>query len=339
MPKKSTGASSGKSRSKTSKSGRRNSRIKKKQRDKFMIGAVAVASMAIAVVAVANIFGFGDVDKIDPELPLFPENIPVMDSYTENDKLCRFDFIDVGQGDSALITTPEKEYILVDTGTASSEKLLKHLDVSGVDEIEYLILSHPHNDHIGGAADVLEKYKVNHVIMPDAASTTAVFEKLYEALLEEKEGGCKIYSAKPGDTYEIDGCTMNFTGPMEIDEDEFNNCSAAFVFTYGEYDALFTGDTEKKYEKKMIASGAKLDCELYKVAHHGSDTSNCKEFIDAVTPEVSVISCGKNNTYGHPNTEIVQRLYNAGSVIFSTADCGTLSVFTDGDGYYINIGK
>ena len=338
MPKKSTGASSGKSKRKTSKSGKRNTRIKKKQRDRFITTTLIISAAAITLVAVTNLIGFGNTNNGTGAL-IPPENAANMETYTDKDKLCRFDFIDVGQGDSTLITTPNKEYILVDTGTSSSDKLMKHLEVSKVNEIDYLVLSHPHNDHIGGAVDVLEKYDVKNVIMPDAVSGTTMFEKLYEALAAEKEAGCKIYSAVPGDVYSIDNCTMNIIGPMEIDEDELNNCSACFVFSYGEYDALFTGDAEKKMEEKMISSGAKLDCELYKVAHHGSDTSSCMAFVNAVTPEVSVVSCGKGNTYGHPSTEIVQRLYDAGSSVYVTSELGTVTVLTDGDGYFVGLQK
>lgn len=324
--------------SRSGKSGRSNKKIKKKKRDRFVINAVILSGAAVLLVIASNLLGKDAGHEV--KLPvgnaqdtLTATNGEGYDVYNEADTLCRFDFIDVGQGDSALITTPNKEYILIDTGTSSAKNdLVGYLEESGVDEIDYLILSHPHNDHIGGAQKVLEEYKVNCVIMPNVVSNTAQFEKLYDAIALEKQEGCRVYPAKPGDRYEIDGCVMNMIWPAQINEDELNNCSASIVFSYGEFDALFTGDAEKKAEKQMIASGAKLDCELYKVAHHGSDTSNSDEFINAVSPEVSIISCGKNNSHGHPHTEIVQRLYDAGSEVYVTSELGTITVLTDGSG-------
>ena len=325
MPKKSSGPS---------KSRKTNKKIKRKKRDSFVTNAVILASIAIIIVAVSNISGmFSDGNKTTSNnsgASIPATNPSVQESYTDEDRLCRFDFIDVGQGDSTLITTPNKDYILIDTGTASSrDELMKHLELSSVDEIDYLILTHPHSDHIGGAERVLAEYDVKCVIMPDVATTTAQFDKLYEGLALEKQSGCKIYSAKPGDKYETDGCTMKIVGPLEIDDGELNNCSVALTFTYGEYDALFTGDAEKSAEKLILSSGRDVDCELYKVAHH-------KEFVEAITPEISVISCGKDNSYGHPNTEILERLHSIGSEIYITAELGTVTVLTDGNGYSVS---
>ncbi len=324
MPKKSTGSA---------KNGKTRKRIKKKKRDRFVTNALIISGVAILVVAAINYIGSNEnlLPDVNRKEVISPENYSEV--YDETDALCRFDFIDVGQGDSALITTPNKQYILIDTGTATSKSdLLIHLEESNVDEIDYLVISHPHSDHIGGAKAVLDEYKVNCIIMPNVVSNTSQFEKMYDAIVTEKEEGCKIFTPTPGDKYEIDGCIMNIIGPVEIDEEEFNNCSVALTFTYGEFDALFTGDTEKESEKMILSSGAYLDCELYKAAHHGSDTSSCEEFIAAVTPEVTVISCGKDNSYGHPSTKIKQRLYQFGSQVYITSEIGTVTVLTDGDG-------
>ena len=310
-------------------------RIKKKKRDRFVTNAVIISCAAIAVVAVANIAGQKS-DTGDKATP--PSDIAQHygETYTETDKTCRFEFLNVGQGDSTLITTPNGSSVLVDTGTAASrDYLTKHLENNTDGEIELLILTHPHSDHIGGAQKVLEKFEVKYIVMPDVVSTTTQFEKLCDAIAKEKEEGCVLYSAEPGDIYEIDGCTLRMTGPWEINEEELNNCSASFMFTYGSFDALFTGDSEKKAEKLMLFNAGDLDCELYKVAHHGADTSSCEEMVNAMTPQISVVSCGKDNSYGHPSTEIVQRLNNAGSAVFVTSEVGTVTVTTDGEGYSV----
>lgn len=320
-------------------------RARKKKRDRFVINAVILAVAAVIVVITANLSGAGNVKDEKPQ-----ENAPIqseavkdggtqaaVEGNVSTDAAVRFDFIDVGQGDSALITTPNKEYILVDAGTADSDKLLKHLEARSVDELDYLILSHPHSDHIGSAEDILEKYKVNCVIMSEAEATTRTFERLYDALMLEKQSsGCKVYSAKIKDKYNIDGCVIDIIGPVNCDEDNLNNCSVCFTFTYGEFDALFTGDTEATAEKELLSAGYVSDCELYKVAHHGSDTSSSERFIAEVNPEVSVISCGKDNSYGHPSTEILERLSAVGSEIYITAECGTVTVLSDGKEYSVS---
>lgn len=328
--------------SKSAKYGRTSKKVKKKKRDRFVTNAVIITGAAVLIVLASNIIE--NDTATETKLPggnaremLSSENSRNHEVYDTTENLCRFDFIDVGQGDSALITTPTKDYILIDTGTSSSKNdLAAHLRKAGVDEIDYLVLSHPHNDHIGGARKVLEDYKVNCIIMPNVVSNTAQFEKLYDAIVLEKQDGCCVYTAQAGDRYEIGGCVMSMIGPAQIDENDLNGCSASLVFTYGEFDALFTGDAESKAEEQMLASGAKLDCELYKVAHHGSDTSSSAGFISAVSPELSVISCGKNNSYGHPHTTIVQRLHDAGSEIYVTSELGTITVFTDGDGFSVH---
>lgn len=341
---------------------RTKSRARKKQRDRFVTNAVMLATAAILFVVAANIWGADSDNDVLPgkeqKENTLSTNEETNENYTDTqevskdndtgvqeapkasdispDTAVRFEFIDVGQGDSALITTPNKEYILVDAGTSDSKRLMKHLESSGVDEIDYLILSHPHNDHIGGAEDVLKKYSVKCVIMPDVVTTTSVFERLYDALVLEKESaGCSIYSANPGDIYNIDNCVIKIIGPLECDEDDYNNCSACFTFTYGEFDAMFTGDAESKVERMLLAEGLVSECELYKVAHHGSNTSSSNSFIAKASPEVSVISCGKDNSYGHPSTEIVERLSDVGSQVYITAEKGTITVFTDGSGYSV----
>ena len=333
MPKKTGGSS---------KSAKTKRKIRKKKRDKFVTGALMISGAAVLLIVAANFAGIGS-DRRD-SLPNEPISDPMLsdtditayEQYGDSDRVCRFDFIDVGQGDSALITTPDGKFILIDAGTAaSSDMLIRHLNASGVEEIEYFVISHPHNDHIGGAREVLEKYDVNHIIMSDAVSNTAQFEKLYNSILLEKEDGCKVYSAKPGDRYTVNDCIMDIIGPVEKDEENLNNSSVALTFTYGSFDAIFPGDSEKKAEELIISTGADIDCELYKVSHHGSDTSSSEAFINSVSPEVSVISCGRDNSHGHPNTEIVQRLYNSGSAVYVTSELGTVSVVTDGDGYAV----
>ncbi len=311
-------------------------KAKKKKQDRFFIYALMVAVSAILIIAALNILGKGTNSKIKLPEKGGAENSQTEAAASHSRGMCRFDIIDVGQGDCSLITTPNGKFILVDSGTSLAENtVISYLEDAGADKIDYFILTHPHNDHIGSARAVLDKFKVNCIIMPEVGASTMQFDGLYNAIVREKAGGCKVYSAEPGDSYEIDGCTMNIIGPAGIDEEEFNNCSVAFMFTYGDFDAVFTGDTEADYERRIIAGGHKLDCELYKVAHHGSDSSSCEAFVSKLTPDISVISCGVDNSYGHPSTTVIQRLVNIGSRVFITSENGTVSVLTDGKEYSV----
>jgi len=309
----------------SSKEKKSSKKVKKKNRDSFVLKAVLIALAAIAVVVIGNLPGmpFAVTDK----------DLSPRADYTGS---CVFDFIDVGQGDSTLITTPSGEFILVDTGTSDTDDLMDYLVHAGVDNIEYLILTHPHEDHIGGAVKVLKKYDVGCVIMPDVIQTDSLFNRLYDALMDEKKDGCKVYSAAPGDKYEIDGCNIDIVGPVECNKDALNNCSVSMTFTYKDFTALLTGDSEADAEKLMLSSGARLDCDLYKAAHHGSNTSNTAEFLAAASPDITVVSCGKDNSYGHPHDEVLKRFEDIGSEIYITAKNGSVTVITDGDGYDVD---
>lgn len=250
------------------------------------------------------------------------------------------DFIDVGQGDSALLKTPSGKFILVDAGPLdASGALLKTLESKGVEEIEYLVLSHPHSDHIGGAREVLYEYKVNNIILPNAPTNGSSFEKTLSAISVEKEQGCNVYSAAPGDLYEIDGCALEIYGPLEIDSTNLNNCSVVMKVSYKEFSVLFTGDTESLAEKKLIAHGVDLSCDVLKVSHHGSSESTCGKFLDAAKPLLAVISCEAGNVYGHPHSEVLARLDERNIPYFVTSQKGTVSVKSDGTGFVVQSEK
>ncbi len=255
-------------------------------------------------------------------------------------ELCRVDFIDVGQGDSALVTTPDERFILVDTGPSDAAgSILGLLEERDVEEIDYLILSHPHADHIGSAREVLYTYKVNNIIMPDVSTGSATFEKLLDAIALEKEQGCMVYSAVPGKVYELSDCTMTIHGPLEIDEDELNNCSVVMTFEYEDFSVLFTGDAESIMEKKLISGGADLSCDILKVGHHGSSTSSSNRFLDAANPSAAVISCEKNNSYGHPHSEVLSALSERDIQYYVTAERGNVTVVSDGESFKVECEK
>ena len=217
----------------------------------------------------------------------------------------QFHFIDVGQGDAALIRT-EWGDVLIDAGTNSSEDELKaYLDALGVTDIEYAVFTHPHEDHIGGADMVLNTYNVKRVIMPNATATSKTFERMMDAIEAEN---CEVIEAVPDSVFKVGELVCTVLAPISEKYSNTNNYSVVIRMDYGETSVLFTGDAEVDSEAEMLARyGLKgtLDCDLLKAGHHGSDTSSCQEFLDAVTPAFAVISVGEGNTYDHPKQVMI----------------------------------
>lgn len=246
-------------------------------------------------------------------------------------------FIDVGQGDAALVQTKDGN-LLIDAGTADSiDKLTAYIDALGIDSIVYAIFTHPHADHIGGAAALLEKYDFDCVILPDAVSTSRTFERMMEAIERET---CEVIEGKAGVTFSLGETQVELLAPVFLDADDLNNASIVAKVSYGTVEFLFTGDAEKSSEADILDKSAhRLDSDILKVGHHGSSTSSSKDFLTAVTPEVAIISAGVYNEYGHPHAEVLTSLASLGTTVYRTDKCGDIVVQTDGNVYSIHTKK
>ncbi len=238
----------------------------------------------------------------------------------------QFHFIDVGQGDAALIRTSEFD-VLIDAGPGSNEDALKaYLDSHGVDDIEYAIFTHNDEDHIGGADVVLENYNIKQVIRPDYEATTKVYEKMMDLI--DAEGAEKI-TATPGYVFYVGEVKFTVLAPIDSIADA-NDASVVVRVDYGETSVLFTGDAEIPSEEEMLERyrfTGELDCDLIKVGHHGSDSSSGEDFLKAVTPVFAVISCGKDNKHGHPDAEVSAR-YESMNISMYRTDLEGDIVFT-----------
>ncbi|MFA6947782.1 MAG: ComEC/Rec2 family competence protein [Eubacteriales bacterium] len=238
-------------------------------------------------------------------------------------------FIDVGQGDAELIIAPTGEAMLIDAGPGSSEtSLLAYLSALGISELEYAVFTHPHEDHIGGADGVVNNIDVKKVIMPDAESSTVTFEKLLTAI---DKRGCEVDVPAVGDTYSLGDAVFTVLAPNSSGYDSLNNYSIVMRLDYGESSFLFTGDAEALSEKEILANSPKLlDCDVLKAGHHGSSTSSSQDFLDAVTPDIAVISCGAGNDYGHPHSETLTK-YSAMNIrVLRTDLSGSIVITSDG---------
>ncbi len=236
-------------------------------------------------------------------------------------------FIDVGQGDSTLIEQ-NGHFMLIDAGERDQgEGVVSYLKKQGVKKLDYVVGTHPHSDHIGGLAEVLRAFDVGRVIMPAKEHTT----KTYENLLDEIAGqNLKITLPKVGNTYELGDSSFQIIAPVRDYGDNLNNWSVGIRLTYGENRFVFCGDAEKEAEEDMISNGLDLKADVLKVSHHGSSTSSSGRFVDLVDPDYGIISCGKNNDYGHPHKEIRAMLKERNIKSFRTDELGTIVAVSDG---------
>lgn len=236
-------------------------------------------------------------------------------------------FIDVGQGDSILVELGE-EAMLIDCGTRSAgDDVLAYLAEEQVTALDHLVLTHPHEDHIGGAVDVLDNIPVGQVLMPEKTHTSATYGNTLDASARQ---GSAVTLAEPGSSFSLGDAVVEVLAPVQ-DYDDLNNCSVVLRLRYGETSFLFTGDAEAPAEADILNSGADVDADVLKLGHHGSDTSTAQDFLDAVSPEIAIASCGLDNEYGHPGSSTVEKLAASDIPLYRTDLQGTIQVTSDGE--------
>lgn len=236
-------------------------------------------------------------------------------------------FLDVGQADSTLIQAAGKS-MLIDAGNnEDGETIVSILQAQGIETLDYIIPTHPHADHVGGMDDVINAFDIGKVIMPNATSTSQTFEDMLDAM-ETK--GLSATTPIVGDTYTLGDCSFTILAPVWDYGDDMNNWSVAIQLVHGENSFVFTGDAEEEAEEDMLATGLNLQGDVFQAGHHGSNTSNTEEFLDAVNPKYVVISCGEGNSYGHPNEEILERFAERNIEVYRTDTQGTIIMQSDG---------
>lgn len=256
------------------------------------------------------------------------------EALARTDGLFAVHFIDVGQGDATLIASPDGRHMLIDCGpTDSAPYLIKYLTDAGVDCLDYLIITHPHEDHYGGAERVIETFPVeNFVILADHAETYPYDRLVY--MLEHADSGAdtSIIKARRDDEFDFADCAnFRILSPEKADFDDANESSLALKLVFGGTSFLFTGDAEKASERAMAARGYNLRADVFSAGHHGSSTSNTRGFIEAVSPEFAVISCAADNSYGHPHRETLKTFEEFGVRVLRTDEEGDIVFVSDGE--------
>ncbi|MCR6525094.1 MBL fold metallo-hydrolase [Lysinibacillus capsici] len=241
-------------------------------------------------------------------------------------------FIDVGQGDSILIESPSGKTMLIDGGVkGAGQQIVSYLKELGINKLDIVVATHPDADHIGGLIPVLDNMTIEQFFDSGKVHTSQTFE---EMLTRIDEKNIPYHVPKIGDDIELDKDVNVKVLNANDQATDNNDASIVLKMTYGNVSFLLTGDAGVALEKEMLQYDVKAT--VLKAGHHGSNTSSSEEFIQAVKPEVTILSYGEDNKYGHPHAEIVDRLQAIGSKIYATADLGTITVSTDGVNYTVN---
>ena len=239
-------------------------------------------------------------------------------------------FLDVGQGDCTIIRT-EGHAMMVDAGTnKAGSKVAEYLQEENIQSLDYLILTHPDADHIGGGDNVLESVEVQKVLMLDLENDTKTYEEVIRDI--EKYRVEKEYPSA-GEVYELGDASFTILCPQagETYDKGTRGVSVGIRLTHGEKSFVLCGDAEEAEEKKMVERfGNALECDVLKCGHHGSRTATCEAFLKATDPTWAVISCGEGNSYGHPHAEVLARLEDEDVQVYRTDRLGTITAVSDG---------
>ena len=244
-------------------------------------------------------------------------------------------FFDVGQSDSILIMAPEGN-VLIDAGDNDcQDDLERYLDDLGVTTFSCVIATHPHEDHIGSMDMIFEEFEVKNLIMPNAEVDKDTFTETgdYTRMMAgAQEQGTNVTYAKSGNTFSLGELHFLFLAPNATDYGDLNDWSLVTKVTYGSTSMILTGDAESISEKEIVAKygSSQLDCDILKSGHHGSSSSSCEEFLDAIDAEIAVISCGAGNKYGHPNQPVLDRYAERDMIVHRTDLEGTIVYVSDG---------
>lgn len=234
-------------------------------------------------------------------------------------------FFDVGQGDATLLRGPDFT-ILVDAGRHARSDVVPHLISAGVEQIDLLVGTHPHADHIGQFPEVLRSFPVTEVWMSGDEHTSRTFERAVDAILAS---GAGYHEPRVGEVIRVGSARVEVLNPAEVNGDFHDGCVAMRV-VYGDMAFMLMGDVEVPGERRMLAAGLPLTAQVLKLGHHGSSTSTSRELLSEVRPEIAIYSAGEGNSYGHPHDEVIRRVRSAGVPVYGTDQDGTILVITDG---------
>ena len=305
---------------------------KMKNRKKVILSLISIIILLILLArgvkeeTIKDIFNKNNVEEqniIASDTQNKSDETQTKEKFIAEDKLI-VDYIDVGQADSILLRNKDKT-MLIDAGTNEQGKnVVSFLNEEGIAKIDYLIGTHPHEDHIGGLDDVINNFDIGKIYMPKRETTTKTFRDVLSAI---KNKNLTITQPKKGEIIDLGQAKCEFMTDPIIDDDNINLSSLTLRVEFGNNSFLFMGDAEKQNEKTI--TWPKTD--VLKVGHHGSDTSSSKEFLEQVNPKYSIIMVGEGNTYKLPKQPIIDRIEKIGSKIYRTDKNGNIKIISDGN--------
>ena len=236
-------------------------------------------------------------------------------------------FLDVGQGSAALICQ-NGSYMLVDGGDRDySSYVVSYLKKLGIEKLDYVVVSHYDSDHLSGIVGVLNALECKQVLAPEYEEDTKIYESFLKVVQEKK---ISLVHPKPGAEYAFAYSSFRIVGPEDV-YDDANSNSLGIRLQYGDNSFLICGDCTAESEMDILYQGVDIDSDVFAANHHGSKYSNTEEFLEAVDPDYVVVSCGKGNSYGHPNAPVLLSVQKLGAALYRTDLQGTITAVSDGE--------
>ncbi len=256
--------------------------------------------------------------------------------YYQNNYNLEVSFIDVGQGDAIFIKTPNKKKIIIDFGDQKGVKELNKKIPWWSKEVDLLIITHPHDDHIAGIDNVIKKYKIKNILLSGIEYDSPLYLDLLEKI--KLKNIPIIIPSKNSEIILDEKCLIKIIYPFEnLEKKEvanLNNSSIVTQLDCNNSKFLFTGDIENEVEKEIITKNINIKSDVLKIAHHGSISSSDEEFLEKVDPKIAIIMVGKNNKFNHPSLRILKRLEKRNILIFRTDQDGSIKIISDGKNIY-----
>lgn len=281
-----------------------------------------ISLLLIAIIVFSSYFGSSKINNSADN-----QNV----TFSSGQEVMTVNYFDVGQGDCEFIELPDGKCMLIDSGESEyADKVIARIENLGYSTIDFLIVTHPHIDHMGAMSEIIENFEIGDIYMSNATADSQTYENLIETISDKNE---IINYANAGDIiYKTESVDVKILSPNSENYNELNNISVVVKVTYDDASFLFTGDAEKLVEEEMLdACYDELDSDVLKVGHHGSKYSSSSRFLNAVTPQYAVIECGKDNPYDHPHIDAMKRLSRTDAQVYRTDEKGDIKIATDGD--------
>lgn len=330
---------------KEKKSGQRGWQKKKKRIVFFRTaGILLLAALLAAVTQPELLYGLEQRCR-----QLAGQDSPAQQEEPENGReaLLTVHYLDVEKCNCVLAESSDGHFMMIDAGSnddAHTARIVGYLQKQGVETLDYLLVTHPHKDHIRAIPQVLDSFSVNEVLMGEFDAET-VGTKTYQRVLEALEGKDPLMTRpEPGEVYRLGNASFTIIANDDSEKtarEGLNNCSIGLILTDGTHRFLFYGDGEEEMEEKLVESGLDLSCDVMMAAHHGSKSSTKRKMLEAVRPQIAVISCGidGDGKKQEPSGKVLSRLAEYGAEIYRTDENGTVVIESTAVGLYVTTEK